>query len=495
MKKLPALLLCLGAWLMAACDVPENAEEATADGLTTAKSELASTQGAMLQGAMLQGAMLQGAMLQGAQFQSITLSGSALLDAKVEKGGLVAERLLKISGTTPSLQACAVPTSGDDRTCGFVSMGVGSCTPGQVLDVGGGGCGLGAAQGDTVMRVCAGTAPCEHISRSILGSGESACFGVNPKVQITCPSSGLYNVMAGAQVSGDAWRMSVEASAGQFPAREVLSGTQLAGVQLTGSTVPTPNQAAQSVQLRVAQVVNANSLQAEGGGTWDASGHTFLYRVEYYTPATATTPASWRPLCSDTLSGRNWAVPITGVFDHTGARDESNPNAFTLGCERGVIAKCYRWGYKPWPNLPNSAQMEDAHWACTRMARADYCGDGTAHTVDGTLINLWDNFPSPIQLHGVTPTGMDFEAGWNTQGAVCLSHDRWKHLSPGLCPGKLYAPGYVLPGGEGVECAPGEHQSDPYKKCASVCESDYGAYVFDSSVRLFNESHLNNALP
>ena len=30
------------------------------------------------------------------------------------------------------------------------------------------------------------------------------------------------------------------------------------------------------------------------------------------------------------------------------------------------------------------------HQACTRMARADYCGDGTSHTQDGTWIEYYD---------------------------------------------------------------------------------------------------------
>src|SRR5678815_5264127 len=111
---------------------------------------------------------------------------------------------------------------------------------------------------------------------------------------------------------------------------------------------------------------------------------------------------------------------------------------FTLGCTTGVIAKCYRWGYRPWVN--GYGDLVAMHWTCTRLARADYCGDGTPHTHDGTKINVWDTLPRPIESHGglLPPAGMLFEAGWNTGGAVCLSRARWMlddaNALAALCP-------------------------------------------------------------
>jgi hypothetical protein len=479
MKRFSWWSTCLGVLFLAACGAPEAPgwEEASSEEYGTSQSALGATQGSQLQGSQLQGSQLQGTELQGVQFQGISMGGVPLLDARVEKGGLVAEKEVPLSGHTSSLQACSLAVSGVGRSCGFVSMGVGSCTPGQAVQVGGGGCGLGASQGDTVMRVCSGTAPCEQSSRALVASSEGACFSTSPHVSFTCPDSGFYNVLAGPQVAGTGWRMTVEEQGGQFPAREVLSGTQLQGARLTGAT-----QGAQPVQLRLAQIVNGASQV--NGVIWDASGDTFVYRVEYF----ETDSASWRPLCSQTLSGSNWAVPITGIFDNKGARDDSNPNLFTFGCENGVIAKCYRWGYRPWVVNPAN-NMKEAHWACTRMARADYCGDGETHTQNGTLINLWDKLWPQIQSHGPA-NAMFFEAGWTPQGASCLSHDRWEHLKPDLCPGKLYAPGYLVPGGTGENCGSNPHQAD--RQCASVCDTEYGALVFDPNVRLFNESYLNS---
>jgi hypothetical protein len=139
-----------------------------------------------------------------------------------------------------------------------------------------------------------------------------------------------------------------------------------------------------------------------------------------------------------------------------------------------VIAKCYRWGYRPW--VTGYGDLVSMHQTCTRLARADYCGNGIPHTHDGTLVHVWDTLPppGPIQRHGLlAPVGMLFEAGWDTGGAVCLSRARWL-LDDGaalaaLCPGRLVPPGL------------GE----------TVCDTAADVLGFDANARMFNESYLN----
>jgi hypothetical protein len=151
------------------------------------------------------------------------------------------------------------------------------------------------------------------------------------------------------------------------------------------------------------------------------TGSTFLYTLEQNVDNTG----SWQPACGADLDGRGVAIPLAATWNTHGDRVESSA-LFTFGCTTGVIAKCYRWGYRPW--VTGYGDLVAMHWACTRLARADYCGDGVSHTQDGTWINVWDNVPppGPIQEHGATMIGMHFEAGWNTEGAVCLSRTRWK---------------------------------------------------------------------
>jgi hypothetical protein len=202
------------------------------------------------------------------------------------------------------------------------------------------------------------------------------------------------------------------------------------------------------------------------------TGNTFLYTLEHW----VSDIANWRPACPADADGRRVAIPLAAVWDERGDRSVSN-TLFTFGCTTGVIAKCYRWGYRPWIT-GYGADMAEMHWTCTRMARADYCGNGMPHTHDGTKINLWDTLPpyrGPIQSRGglLPPFGMVFEAGWNTGGAVCLSRARWL-LDDGpqiaqLCPDRLVPPGL------------GE----------TVCEGVADVLGYDSDAKMFNDAKLN----
>jgi ADYC domain-containing protein len=214
-----------------------------------------------------------------------------------------------------------------------------------------------------------------------------------------------------------------------------LHGTDLAGAHLYAQAhdPDRPSSTAQ-VEYRITGV-EAEAARYDPTGT----GGTYLYTLEQNVDGTG----SWQPACPADSDGKRAAIPLTATWDDHGDRVESSTR-FTFGCTTGVIAKCYRWGYRPW--VTGHGDLVAAHWTCTRVARADYCGNGTSHTRDGTQINVWDNLPSPgpIAPHGTTPPGMLFEAGWDTGGVVCLSHARWLLDGPVIavgCPGRLIAPG------------------------------------------------------
>lgn len=197
------------------------------------------------------------------------------------------------------------------------------------------------------------------------------------------------------------------------------------------------------------------------------TGNTYLYSIAQNVGGT------YQAACGTDQDGRRAAIPMSGIWDAGGNRVEST-TLFTFGCTTGVVAKCYRWGYRPW--LPGLADITATHWACTRAARADYCGTGQTHTQDGTLINVWDGLPAPgpINNRGTTPAGMAFEAGWNTGGALCLSHTRWLLNGPVLalgCPNRLVVPGLGRAG--------------------AVCDTVSQALGQSGRVLLFNESNLN----
>lgn len=111
---------------------------------------------------------------------------------------------------------------------------------------------------------------------------------------------------------------------------------------------------------------------------------------------------------------------VPGIWDARGARHESDTLS-TFACKTGAIAKCVLWGYDP---AVVGAAM---HQACTRMVRADYCGDGVSSTRDGTLIDVSD--VRGVQSAANLP-GFAFEAGWGEDGATCVHRARFASAVP-----------------------------------------------------------------
>jgi hypothetical protein len=137
---------------------------------------------------------------------------------------------------------------------------------------------------------------------------------------------------------------------------------------------------------------------------------------------------TWKSFCGQDAEGRRLAVALEGTYDNTNA-SHADPKRVTFACTRGVMAKCYRWGYRPWLG----AEMAAAHQACIRMAMADYCGDGRSWTRDGTLIQRWDVLSPPVQPRTSGDPRMTFEAAWTPAGAACMARPRWPELSPTGC--------------------------------------------------------------
>jgi hypothetical protein len=276
----------------------------------------------------------------------------------------------------------------------------------------------------------------------------------------------------GATLSGDALQH-VRVERGEVVAERgstTLRGTALTGAQFFAQVrnIDVTPPATAVVEYRVAAIVPELPKYDP-----THTGNTFLYTLQQWVDDTS----SWQPACPADADGRRVAIPLAATWDERGDRIESS-SLFTFGCTTGVIAKCYRWGYRPW--VTGYGDLIPMHQTCTRLARADYCGVGVPGTRNGTTINVWDNLPAPgpIQRHGgllgLPPTGMLFEAGWNTEGAVCLSHSRWVlDDGPGiaeLCPDRLVPPGLL-----------GE----------TVCDTVSQVLGLDSHARMFNEAYLN----
>ena len=67
-----------------------------------------------------------------------------------------------------------------------------------------------------------------------------------------------------------------------------------------------------------------------------------------------------------------------------------------------------------------TVSLADYHQACTRLARADYCGDGVPNTLNNTPIDVFDRLSSAIQTKASSGSEWKFEAEWGPNGAQCL---------------------------------------------------------------------------
>jgi len=143
----------------------------------------------------------------------------------------------------------------------------------------------------------------------------------------------------------------------------------------------------------------------------------------------------WEPLCED----GDAAIPMRNYWDETTGDRIDDKDFVTFACTSGVLAHCAQWGYRPWAEAEQCDEgkkgkkkkcrdisLADHHQACTRMARADYCGDGVAWTVAGTPIDIYDALDPQLEA---SETDWPVEAVWKPNGAYCLNDIRqqgWK---------------------------------------------------------------------
>jgi ADYC domain len=222
----------------------------------------------------------------------------------------------------------------------------------------------------------------------------------------------------------------------QSPNGTSLNGTSLNGTSLNGTSLNGNTLGASSVSGHSSsgQTILANSTTAPPwtgssivGSTWTgtampgnvtvnlrvvgtatqgtgSNSDLWFYQVEYQNTA------GWQPLCGLDAGGAPIkAGTVSGTWNQQTAAYTSSTTSFSLVCQTKSIEKCIEMGYKNYKGYSNQLQ------SCVRMLRADYCGTGTSYTVDGTLINLYDNVGVQADTQSWT-----MEAAWNTNGATCI---------------------------------------------------------------------------
>lgn len=181
-----------------------------------------------------------------------------------------------------------------------------------------------------------------------------------------------------------------------------LSGAQLVGTTFAGKLLDGMN-----IPLRIEDVQVSNGVT--------------LYSVSILTDAGPI------PLCATSNGSPIPSIALAGFWDKS-ATHVDDASAFTFGCVNAAIGKCVLWGYRPWEqttecrnNSCKTRNLIDWHRACVRLVRADYCGDGIAHTRSGTHINVYDQ----LGIQQSSNPGWAIESEWRQDGAACINHTRW----------------------------------------------------------------------
>jgi len=159
----------------------------------------------------------------------------------------------------------------------------------------------------------------------------------------------------------------------------------------------------------------------------------WTYQVSYWKAETQ----GWAPICVHGDGTPASAIAVAGRWNYlqgvAGGGDWINDtSAFTFACEGGAISKCIHLGYKPWTT---GTALADHHHACTRLIRADYCGNGSTYTEAGKWVNLYDALV--VQQDDA---GWLLEAEWDRSGARCLSSHNRASVPVTCASGKTLSP-------------------------------------------------------
>lgn len=221
-----------------------------------------------------------------------------------------------------------------------------------------------------------------------------------------------------------------------------LEHAALAGLTLSLAVPDSTGLFSTSYTLRITSAASVDSQYSDVDG----------YQVDYQ--ADSLLGGAWSSYCRGASGESQRAVFYQGSQWNPmdGARSDGT-NLVTMTCESGSVAKCMRWGYRPWGTSQLASgqptSLRDYHQACIHMKRASYCGDSHANTVDGTSITIRD-FLSPQINSGSLDT---IEALWTTTGAICVSNRRHPEIPFLGCPLPLPAcpaapaGGYLLANG------------------------------------------------
>ncbi|HEX3475479.1 MAG TPA: ADYC domain-containing protein [Kofleriaceae bacterium] len=372
---------------------PEAAPTGSVESAITATQGI-SYQGISYQGISYQGISYQGISYQGISYQGASYGGVALSDATVSGSALVVWR------QRPDL---TWEQRFPDKLCLW-----------------------NAAR--TVQTSC---------TTVNLATAASPLAGATWQAVFTQPDG--TTVQVAVQIGASATQVGAvqrDTALGAAPAMFALNGSTAAGTRVDG----TPGAACSLIPQ--GQRVGPGPICDTPGGC-RANCDVWLYDVRL--PGSPDAGGQPLGLCP---AGES-ATALAGTWDATGKFTPSS-TLFTFACTSGTIAKCTRWGYRPWDTAYRSDGSPSAlapyHQACVRAATADYCADGTSWTRNGTLVDVYDFYPAVGPAVGFiertrggvvgrdAATAFVWESSFDQAGATQIDHTRYMGIRSSATP-------------------------------------------------------------
>jgi hypothetical protein len=246
-----------------------------------------------------------------------------------------------------------------------------------------------------------------------------------------------------------------------------LPGAEWAGAWLIGKVRCTNPQLAPGTTSEVRVQLRGASAAAPDHRTWTG------YRTEIERE-------DGTHLVNTCIDPDDVAFPIQGYWRPDGTYDR-DPATFSLACTRRDVAICLGEGFPD--DLPASDPRAKLLEACTRMMRADYCGDGGSYTRGGTYVRIFDD--RGLASHVDRPP-FAFEAAWDENGAACIARSRWIDDPPPCMPGAAL--------GTRAEAGQKEHEAQPRsRRVIPSCSDANAAAALLHKPFVFNESCEHHA--
>jgi hypothetical protein len=211
--------------------------------------------------------------------------------------------------------------------------------------------------------------------------------------------------------------------------KTVPSGALLAGADLAGATFRTVTPSLNPVEWRI-DAVELDPATDDAIPFAEASSGIYRYTIAY----SLVDDPGWIPVCGTGADGEPVkAIALEHLWDYRrgvpgGGSKIDAPGWITFACDGFALAACVDLGYHPWSSLSGTS-LAAHHQACTRMIRADYCGDGKSWSADHSMIHVLDS----IGVQPATPNVLHIEAEWSEAGARCMNVARNPLIPAGAC--------------------------------------------------------------